>query len=290
VRVGILVLLASVAAGCAYHGATAQGDDDDDDDDTGGADARTDATQSGPDGDGDGTPDATDNCPAKPNPDQANEDSDGDGDACDSCPALSGAQLDGDSDGVGNGCDPHPTTPGDELLVFDGFSGGALDPAWVVEPAGGSGSWEVTGGELVVTVGEPAGIALRQVGASGDTLTIDSTAMVTAVGPDVTRSVALLADADRTPLAFDFCAVSFDSEEIELYRYENATWSSVETAPTDTPMGVYTLRSRTTTGPACTVNGTELSAQAIAGTGDHVGFRVRNASVRFAYIAIYRSP
>ena len=44
-----------------------------------------------PDGDGDGVADATDNCPAVPNADQANADGDDDGDACD---------PDDDNDGV----------------------------------------------------------------------------------------------------------------------------------------------------------------------------------------------
>jgi len=38
------------------------------------------------DTDGDGVPDATDNCPTVPNPDQADADGDGAGDACDPCP------------------------------------------------------------------------------------------------------------------------------------------------------------------------------------------------------------
>ena len=43
-----------------------------------------------PDGDGDGVPDAEDNCPATPNPDQADSDGDGFGDACDddACPTA----------------------------------------------------------------------------------------------------------------------------------------------------------------------------------------------------------
>lgn len=38
------------------------------------------------DTDGDGIPDATDNCPTVPNPDQADTNGDGTGDACDACP------------------------------------------------------------------------------------------------------------------------------------------------------------------------------------------------------------
>jgi len=41
-----------------------------------------------PDTDGDGIPDARDNCPGVPNPDQADADHDGVGDVCDPCPYL----------------------------------------------------------------------------------------------------------------------------------------------------------------------------------------------------------
>jgi hypothetical protein len=50
----------------------------------------------GHDEDGDGFPDACDNCPGLPNPDQ----------------------TDTDGDGVGDVCDANPATPGEHLLVF----------------------------------------------------------------------------------------------------------------------------------------------------------------------------
>ncbi|WP_341939687.1 thrombospondin type 3 repeat-containing protein [Marinimicrobium sp. C2-29] len=72
-----------------------------------------------PDADGDGVLDASDNCPAVPNADQADNDADGIGDACDTdddndgvpdsednCPFSANAdQLDTDGDGAGDACD-----------------------------------------------------------------------------------------------------------------------------------------------------------------------------------------
>ena len=85
----------------------------------------TDAT-AGADADGDGVPDATDNCPNAPNPDQADVDADGEGDACDgdtdgdgipaesdNCPDVANAdQLDFDRDLQGDACDADPDGDG----------------------------------------------------------------------------------------------------------------------------------------------------------------------------------
>ncbi len=56
--------------------------------------------------DNDTVPDATDNCPATPNPNQEDADSDGVGDACDNCPTLANAdQADTNANGVGDACE-----------------------------------------------------------------------------------------------------------------------------------------------------------------------------------------
>src|SRR5690349_14318171 len=172
-----LVIVVGIVAGlgaCQYNGRPpGSGDDDDDlgpDAAPGAADARPDADPDDPDLDADGVPDAGDNCVSIANPSQANEDGDATGDACDLCPQLAAPQADADGDGIGDACDPRPADGGDELLLFDGFTGGALGPSWSVVQPGGSGSWTVSGGELVVTVGEPAGIAVIPVGDPGDTL------------------------------------------------------------------------------------------------------------------------
>jgi len=57
------------------------------------------------DSDGDGVCDGDDNCPATPNPDQADRDGDGVGDVCDNCPDVPNPdQEDSNDDGIGDAC------------------------------------------------------------------------------------------------------------------------------------------------------------------------------------------
>jgi hypothetical protein len=82
------------------------------------------------DTDNDGVPNASDNCPAIPNPDQLDTDADGQGNACDAdddndgvpdatdnCPLVANTnQADNDHDGIGNACDADDDNDG----VLDG--------------------------------------------------------------------------------------------------------------------------------------------------------------------------
>jgi YD repeat-containing protein len=90
------------------------------------------------DTDGDGIPDSRDNCPAVPNPDQADLDADRLGDACDpdidgdgvpnaedAFPLDSREWVDTDADGIGNNADPDDDNDG----VLDADDLDPLDPA-----------------------------------------------------------------------------------------------------------------------------------------------------------------
>ncbi|HVO22457.1 MAG TPA: thrombospondin type 3 repeat-containing protein, partial [Candidatus Margulisiibacteriota bacterium] len=60
----------------------------------------------------DGVPDATDNCPTVPNPDQADDDGDGIGNLCDNCPTVfNPAQAATKTRGVGDLCNPTFSSP-----------------------------------------------------------------------------------------------------------------------------------------------------------------------------------
>ncbi len=100
------------------------------------------------DQDGDGVPDAVDNCPTIPNPDQYNEDGDDRGDACDLCPhmfgTVPGSDGDDDGDGIGNQCDPRVGT--DHLVLFEGFNDAGNLTAW--QSREGSNAWTISGGQL----------------------------------------------------------------------------------------------------------------------------------------------
>jgi hypothetical protein len=286
-------LLIAVTAACSFPGVGGAGDPDAGVGDDGDDDPSPPDGPVGADTDGDGIGDAVDNCATMANTGQANEDGDGPGDACDACPhlAATGVHPDQDGDGVGDACDPRPDTPGDELILFEGFTTDGPLPATWQTVQGAAADWIVAGGALIANRGEPAGIIMRPVGASGDRLRIWTTAEVISIGPGSIRSFAVLADGDIDPLAFDYCGVSFDDGTIELYRYQNGSFGPViDTQAIPVPLGAYEVRTRTMDGTMCEVNGSALSPNAGAGTGGSIGLRARNAVVRFHYLAVYRSP
>lgn len=68
--------------------------------------------------DGDGIPDASDDCRAAADPEQADGDADGIGDACDVCPTHDN-HVDADRDAVPDGCDDCPGVPDPGQADFD---------------------------------------------------------------------------------------------------------------------------------------------------------------------------
>jgi len=82
----------------------------------------------GPDTDADGWPDAVDNCPTTPNPDQRDSDGDGVGDACDNCTCtVNPSQIDVDGDGAGDLCDPFPVVSSGPITDPDGDGYNTVD-------------------------------------------------------------------------------------------------------------------------------------------------------------------
>ena len=81
-----------------------------------------------PDADNDSIPDASDNCPAIANPNQANSDDDSAGNLCDAFPNNSSETKDSDSDGMGNnfetayGFDPDNASDASQDLDGDGLT------------------------------------------------------------------------------------------------------------------------------------------------------------------------
>jgi hypothetical protein len=135
--------------------------------------APIDAAPPAADTDGDTVLDPDDNCPADPNPDQADCDADAVGDVCD--PSSDGPDEDGDSvadtcdncpsvdnpgqenirdgDEVGDDCDPRPDEDGDTIEYFEGFAtaGEGPPPGWTqaVGPELDSTTWVVQGNALL---------------------------------------------------------------------------------------------------------------------------------------------
>jgi len=103
------------------------------------------------DTDGDGIPDALDNCPFTPNPDQLDTDGDGIGDACDNCAFIANPnQSDINGNGVGDVCDPDQD--GDGIADKKDTSGGkGLSFAPIPASAGGDNCPSIPNADQKIT-------------------------------------------------------------------------------------------------------------------------------------------
>jgi hypothetical protein len=287
-----------VASGCTFSGATGSGDPPRPVDaqvvDTPSIDA-PDAPPDAPgDTDGDMVLDFEDNCPSIANPEQWNEDGDmHGGDACDLCPHLAAAQLDGDGDKIGDDCDPRPGTT-DELVLFDGFNtpSSGVPTGWTTS---GGGTWSVASGRLRhVGTNNNAGIAVWPLPANTTAHSVDTSGTIVSVLQAGTTVFGALVDIAPTPGRFFQCAVREDNPQAELFHYftPTNTWTPIQQVASTVTVGQsYRLIARAKSDDQdCLAAGQTLDGSDPTYAGTQIGFRVREMTADIAYLAVYRSP
>jgi hypothetical protein len=261
-----------------------------------------------PDRDGDGVPDHLDNCPDVYNPEQYDEDGDGIGDACDNCPHVYNPDqadmgetiLGGEPDGVGDACDPRPFLGGDEIVLFDGFNGDTLDPAWSVYFGGDT--WSVSGGALHQTSVEGAKVLFFHLGlekriAAHTTMVIDEVRDGTTAPRG--GGVALYYLNNGAEGSGYLCQHTQDGgitwqTIARLVTGETFIVEFAELLPVATGIG-HRIRARNTVGrQQCSIQRGDDEPVVINGEsthhtqGGHVAIRTVNAAASFPYIVVYR--
>ena len=252
----------------------------------------------GPDMDNDFIGDSVDNCPAKPNTNQANEDGDPYGDVCDKCPPLvDGASFDDpDNDGVSGLCDARPNMPGEVIVLFEGFREG-LPGTWLTDgtwtpniSAGNYGMATSTTDGVHATLRYPAPPSAAAVlVSSGFTITaVNGNAQYAGVGPISQHS----ANTDNAIM----CAVAqFPGGVTPRLALINTStgnafqFSSYELVPgTGYAASLYGSANQfaclvgASTGAAAQITGT----QALTTTQPEVGVRVQGVTARVGWVMV----
>lgn len=263
-------------------------------------DAMIDAPPAPGDSDGDGVPDATDNCPAVPNPDQHDEDGDGKGDVCDPCPmhATAGADLDADGDGIGNGCDPRPSMAGDVLVRFDGFGtnlASGAPPGWTAI-AGGASDWSVSGDAL--RLGSLDAARILGLAAGGGRTTLELLVVISNPGNNA-ATLTVFGDGSTGAGSFLGCTLLVgDTPFRRLQSFANGQFTQHAASADNEPATPSTHRVRVTIGAAGTTcrfespgqGSTSLDGGPMPAGNTGVGLRIRGLQSEIRYIAVYRSP
>jgi hypothetical protein len=249
------------------------------------------------DRDGDGVLDTADNCPDTENPTQWNEDADTQGDLCDPCPHIVGPHTDGDGDGIGDACDPRPTMAGDQLALFEGFN---TDSAGA--PAGwtnnGDNRWSVSGGQLRYTTTSDAEAILHiaPTGGLGTAHVVHTAGSFVSETSGNAQVIAALTDYVTTGGGrFMHCAVSHDRQVLELFRFSGAAnpdWVRIgQTMLAVTDNEQYRIVSRSQGNMhTCRTDTLLVEGTVTSNGGTRIGLRVRNATTRVNYVAVYRAP
>ena len=209
--------------------------------------------------DEDGVGDASDNCPAAANADQADADTDGVGDACDNCPLAPNAdQADADGDGRGDACNnvaPEVGIGGQYAVVEGGSvtltatsTDADNDPLTAVWDFNGDGVYDdATGLSVTFSAAALDGPSTHVVSVSvsdGKVSTNASTTVDVANAAPVVSAVSVPADPIRLGSAVTVSASFSDAGAADthsaLWQWGDGT-SSAGGSHTYAAAGVYTL-------------------------------------------------
>lgn len=246
------------------------------------------------DDDGDGIPNKRDFCQHQMGG-EYDEDLDGIGDICDACPiAPPPEKPDADGDEVDSPCDPDPSTAGEQIVVFDGFNGGAAPANFTVTTG-----WEFRGGEAIATPGSPTATALLSAPLSlaSSHLAVLTRYRVDAVDATATESAAQVVAIDRRPAGISIvsCAGSRVGGMDRLVLDTGVMFASDVVDSLFDPAALYRAVLKIDGAQAqCALIGDRDTGAAQANTNgenaSEAGLAAKGATIRFGYLLAVQRP